>query len=569
MKNITLRIINGNKVENLVLNSGKAVTKKATAGTQYQLVNENGQLISHVKTKVVGNDLVVFVEGVEQPTLILEEYQLHYPIENIEYLADAQASFATAENAAIASELSSTVSTSVVSSLSAAQVAGIGLGALAVVGTGIAVVGKSSSSHSNNNQSSQSTEKASGSTTQPTVPVTPPTDTNTGSSEQPTVPVTPPAEPLKPEISLDPIATDDVIDVLEAQATTITVSGSAKNVKDGDSVSLIIGEATFNTVVKDGKFSVAVDTKTLVVHQSIEAQVTTQDEVGNTATAETSGQYTLDKVTYVPQVTIDQITADNTINIKESGETVAIQGSVTDAPNGSVVTIVIGDQTLTGTVTDGRFTVDTSGELLAKNRELQVSVVTAQNLTGSTTHTYEVDLEAPTLKINLNPISGDNHISTAESKQEFTTVTGTVDGASEGDEVVVSCGCLTCSGVQWVDMVTTVKNGGFSVDFKTVDLLKANYNIVKASVTTKDAAENSATAEDSETYTQPTPLQIDITKIDDFSFNLADVDPLVRIKGAVELEGNYATGMNDRRLHQVDVTIGGKVYSVGFHNRDC
>ena len=61
MKNITLRIINGNKVENLVLNSGKAVTKKATAGTQYQLVNENGQLISHVKTKVVGNDLVVFV----------------------------------------------------------------------------------------------------------------------------------------------------------------------------------------------------------------------------------------------------------------------------------------------------------------------------------------------------------------------------------------------------------------------------------------------------------------------------------------------------------------------------
>ena len=38
MKNITLRIINGNKVENLVLNSGKVVTKKATAGTQYQLV---------------------------------------------------------------------------------------------------------------------------------------------------------------------------------------------------------------------------------------------------------------------------------------------------------------------------------------------------------------------------------------------------------------------------------------------------------------------------------------------------------------------------------------------------
>lgn len=397
--------------------------------------------------------------------------------------------------------------------------------------------------------------------------MTPPTDTNTGSSEQPTVPVTPPAEPVKPEISLDPIATDDIIDVLEAQATTITVSGSAKNVKDGDSVSLIIGEATFNTVVKDGKFSVAVDTKTLVVHQTIEAQVTTQDNVGNTATAEASKSYTLDKVKYVPQVTIDQITADNTINIKESGETVSIQGSVTDAPNGSVVSIVIGDQTLTGTVTDGRFTVDASGELLSKNRELQVTVVTPQNLTGSATHTYEVDLEAPTLKIDLDPISGDNHISTAESKQEFTTVTGTVDGATEGDEVIVSCGCLTCSGVQWVDMVTTVKNGGFSVDFKTVDLLKANYNIVKASVTTKDAAENSATAEDSETYTQPTPLQIDITKIDDFSFNMGDVDPLVRIKGAVEFEGDYAVGMNDKRLHQVDVTIGGKVYSAGFHNK--
>ncbi|AUI67066.1 hypothetical protein CJD39_11045 [Glaesserella sp. 15-184] len=370
-------------------------------------------------------------------------------------------------------------------------------------------------------------------------------------------------------ISFDPIATDDIIDLLEAQVATTTVSGSVENAKDGDKVVLTIGDATFEAIVKDGKFSADVDTKTLVVHQEITASLTTEDDVGNSASATATKPYTLDKVKYIPKVTIDQITSDNTININESAQMLTVQGSATDSPNGSTVRLVIGDKTFDAVVTDGKFSFSVSGELLAKNRELSATVTTPQNLTGETTHSYEIDLDAPTPKINLNPIAGDNHISTTESKNEFTTVTGTVEGASEGDEVVVSCGCATCSGTQWVDMVTTVKNGGFSVDFKTVDLLKANYNIVKATVTTKDNAENSATATDSETYTKPEPLQIDITKIDDFSFNVGDIDPLVRIKGSVEFADSdpYNLGINQKRLHQINVQIGDKTYKAGFHDK--
>ncbi|WP_373820100.1 Ig-like domain-containing protein [Glaesserella sp.] len=660
MKRIALQIVNNKDVNVVALQSGKTVVQKATAATKYQLIDENGQLISNIKTDVVGDDLWVFVDGAEQPNLVLEGYQLHYPIQNGQYLAETQASFATAESASAAKLLATTAT------LSTTKLAGIAVGSVALATAGASLMSYNRSGHKTNSAVSPNPVEPTTPTepTNPVEPITPTSPTSPVAPVTPSEPVTPTESPKPiltfdtvtsdnivniaesqgnvdltgtvenavdgsivtfligdqnftaqvvsgkfthsvsgellaknnqieatvttpmglssdtvthsylvdvqaplPVITFDPITTDDIIDLLEAQITTTTVSGSVKNARDGDKVVLTIGEATFEAILKDGKFSADVDTKALVVHQSIAAVVTTQDEAGNTAAAESSKKYTLDKVKYVPQVTIEQITADNIINISESEQILAIQGSATDSPDGSTVRLVIGEQTFEGTITEGKFSIPTSGELLAKNRKLSVTVITPQNLMGEATHTYEVDLEAPTLKINLNPISGDNHISTAESKQEFTTVTGTVDGASEGDEVIVFCGCLTCSGVQWVDMVTTVKNGGFSVDFKTVDLLKANYNIVKASVTTKDAAENSATAEDSETYTQPTPLHIDITKIDDFSFNLGDVDPLVRIKGTVEFEGDYAVGMNDKRLHQVDVTIGGKVYSAGFHNK--
>ena len=358
---------------------------------------------------------------------------------------------------------------------------------------------------------------------------------------------------------MDPITNDNLIDHIELQKEKITITGSVTNINNGDTVTLKIGESIATGLVTDERFAIEVDTKSLVVHKTITATV---------ANVSDSENYKIE----LPELTFDTVTADNIINIEESQKTeVTLNGSVAKAPENSTVKIVIGDQTFTAIVdAQGKFSLSVSGDLLSKNNVLKATVETPNGIASQgVTHSYEVDLEAPTPTIDLKPITGDNKISGLEAKNEFTTIGGTVTGVEDGQEVTVSCGCATCSGVQWIDMKATVTNGEFKVDFKTVDLLKANYNIVKASVTAKDSAGNSTTVEDSETYTKPESLQIDITKIDDFSFNVSDIDPLVRLKGTVEFaDGDlYNLGINQKRLHQINVKIGEKTYQAGFHDK--
>lgn len=519
MKQLTLRIIQQGKVESIPLHNGKTISKKATLGTKYQVVDETGQLVTQVKAETVGNDLLVFTEGAEQPSFIIQEYTSYYPIENAQYLANVEASFATAESAAATAEISTAMSatTGLTGTLSVANLATVALGGVAAAVTGVSIANH----HKNKDHANE-------------------------------------PEPTVPTITLDPITNDNLIDHIELQKEKITITGSVTNVNNGDTVTLKIGESITTGLVTDGRFAIEVDTKSLVVHQTITAMV---------ANVSDSENYKIE----LPELTFDTVTADNIINIEESQKTeVTLNGSVAKAPENSTVKIVIGDQTFTATVdAQGKFSLPVSGDLLSKNTALKALVETPNGVVSQeVTHSYEVDLDAPRPTIDLKPITGDNKISGTEAKNEFTSIGGTVTGVEDGQEVTVSCGCATCSGVQWIDMKATVTNGEFKVDFKTVDLLKANYNIVKASVTAKDTAGNSTTVEDSETYTKPEPLQIDITKIDDFSFNMSDIDPLVRLKGTVEFAADdiYTQGLNAKRLHQINVQIGEKTYKAGFHD---
>ncbi|MCT8534709.1 Ig-like domain-containing protein [Glaesserella parasuis] len=302
------------------------------------------------------------------------------------------------------------------------------------------------------------------------------------------------------------------------------------------------------------------DTKSLVVHQTVTATI---------ANVSDSENYTVE----LPELTFDKVTSDNTINIDESKKSdIALTGSVTKAPENSTVKIVVGDQTFTAKVdAQGKFSLPVSGDLLSKNSVLKATVETPNKvLSQEVTHNYQVDLEAPKPTIDLNPITGDNKITSLEAKNELTTVTGTVTGVEDGQEVTVSCGCASCSGVQWVDMMAKVSNGEFKVDFKTADLLRANVNTVKASVTTKDAAENSATATDSETYTQPVELKTNaslgsstapynLTSLSDtnkINKAFADANPVIDYLVVVHGLGNY-------KLSQATIELNnGKTYKL-------
>ncbi|MDD2165124.1 Ig-like domain-containing protein [Glaesserella parasuis] len=529
MKKMILRVVNNHQTKDIVLNGAKTVVQKAEKGTKYHLIDEHGNLITNAKAEVVGNDLAISVEGSQQPSLVLQDYQLHYPIENAQYLANTQASFATAESAAAAAEISAVASTSIASTLSTAQLVGLSLGAVTAATAG--VVSETVRNHTSKSSSSSKSSMQSNH-----------------------------VENSVPQITLDQITNDNLIDYIESQQEKITITGSVTNANNGDIVTLKVGEAVSTGPVTDGRFAIEVDTKSLVVHQTVTATI---------ANVSDSENYTVE----LPELTFDKVTSDNTINIDESKKSdIALTGSVTKAPENSTVKIVVGDQTFTAKVdAQGKFSLPVSGDLLSKNSVLKATVETPNKVVSQeVTHNYQVDLEAPKPTIDLNPITGDNKITSLEAKNELTTVTGTVTGVEDGQEVTVSCGCASCSGVQWIDMMAKVSNGEFKVDFKTADLLRANVNTVKASVTTKDAAENSATATDSETYTQPVELKTNATlgsaNVNNRLTNLndtnkinkafADANPVIDYLVVVHGLGNY-------KLSQATIELNnGKTYKL-------
>lgn len=76
MKKMILRVVNNYQTKDIVLNGAKTVVQKAEKGTKYHLIDEHGNLITNAKAEVVGNDLAISVEGSQQPSLVLQDYQL-------------------------------------------------------------------------------------------------------------------------------------------------------------------------------------------------------------------------------------------------------------------------------------------------------------------------------------------------------------------------------------------------------------------------------------------------------------------------------------------------------------
>ncbi|MFE8158711.1 Ig-like domain-containing protein, partial [Brenneria goodwinii] len=87
-------------------------------------------------------------------------------------------------------------------------------------------------------------------------------------------------------------------------------------------------------------------------NSSVNATVTTSDAAGNMTTAESSRGYTVDTVAPEASITIDPVTADNTINLAESNQPQNITGRVgNDVQAGDTVTVTVGGQSYQTTVT--------------------------------------------------------------------------------------------------------------------------------------------------------------------------------------------------------------------------
>ncbi|TAI83226.1 Ig-like domain-containing protein, partial [Pectobacterium versatile] len=314
-------------------------------------------------------------------------------------------------------------------------------------------------------------------------------------------------------ISIDDVTSDNVINAAES-GQTIAVTGQVGNeVKAGDAVTVKVGTETYQTTVNtDGKtWSVNVPGSVLAANGDVSATVTTRDTAGNATTANTSHAYGVDTVAPTASISIDNVTSDNVINASESGQTIAVTGQVgNEVKAGDAVTVKVGTETYQTTVnTDGKtWSVNVPGSVLAANGDVSATVTTrdmAGNVTtANTSHTYGVDMVAPTASISIDNVTSDNVINAAESGQTI-AVTGQVGNeVKAGDAVTVKVGTETYQ--------TTVNTDGKTWSVNVPGSVLAANSDISASVTTRDNAGNATTANTHHAYSVDTTApEIDIT----------------------------------------------------------
>ncbi len=305
---------------------------------------------------------------------------------------------------------------------------------------------------------------------------------------------------LAPEarIEIDNITEDNVINAAEANAD-VAVSGTVGgDVKVGDTVTLTVGNNTYTTTVLDGNtWTVNVPGSVLAENGNVHASVTTTDTAGNSASATDDQDYGVDTVAPEASIEIDAITTDNVINGDESGQEIAVSGTVGgDVKVGDTVTLTVGTNTYTTTVLEGNtWTVNVPGSVLAGTDNVHASVTTTDTAGNSASAAddqgYGVDTLAPEASIEINAITDDNVINAAEANADV-AVSGTVGGdVKVGDTVTLTVGTNTYT--------TTVLEGNTWTVNVPGSVLAGTDN-VHASVTTTDTAGNSASATDDQGY---------------------------------------------------------------------
>ncbi|MDO4247570.1 MAG: Ig-like domain-containing protein, partial [Neisseria sp.] len=368
-------------------------------------------------------------------------------------------------------------------------------------------------------------------------------------------------EIAEPVITLEPLTADNIINAAESQ-TALTVSGKVANARDGDPITLTVGDQSYTAAVQNGSFSISVEGSVLAAHNEISVRVQTADDAGNSAEGSATLAYAVDTEIAEPVIQIHSIAEDDIINLVESQtETTMLSGTVDNARENDEIVLTIGEAVYRGTVNGGVFNVAVDTKTLLNHGKVAASLTTVDDVqnsaTGHAERSYRVDTEyAPT--ISLNKIAGDNILNISESEGTV-TVTGKVTDVADGEDVLVSCGCESCGTVNWIDIWAKVQNGGFTVDFSGTEIKADGYNIIKASVTSSDEAGNTATVETSQSYTKDLQapevgVSIDVIAGDDILTQAERAQSSHRISGTI-------TGMQEgEQISSVSLEINGQNY---------
>ncbi|EEV7245937.1 Ig-like domain-containing protein [Escherichia coli] len=290
-----------------------------------------------------------------------------------------------------------------------------------------------------------------------------------------------------PGITINPVATDDIINASEAGSAQ-TISGQVTGAAAGSTVTVELGGKTYTaTVQADLSWNVSVpaaDWQALGNGElTVNASVT--NAVGNTG----SGTRDITIDASLPGLRVDTVAGDDVVNIIEHAQAQVITGSSSGFAAGTALTVVINNQTYAATVlANGSWSVGVPATDVsnwpAGTLNITVSGANSAGTQTSITHPLTVDLTA--VAISMNSITSDDAINAAE-KGAALTLSGSTSGVEAGQTVTVTFGGKTYT-------TTVAANGSWSTTVPAADLVALRDGDASAQVRVTNVNGNSATA---------------------------------------------------------------------------
>nr|WP_259372163.1 Ig-like domain-containing protein [Caldimonas mangrovi] len=282
--------------------------------------------------------------------------------------------------------------------------------------------------------------------------------------------------------------------------STPTITGTT-SLPNGATITLTVTDSagatqTLTATVTGGAYSVTVPVALAEGGFTVVASAT--DAAGNTATANDAGSL---------DVTAPSLTVDAPALTNDSTPTIT---GTTNLPNNSTVTLTVTDsagatQTLTATVTGGAYSVAVPVALAEGGFTVVASAADAAGNTATANDAGSLDVTiTASIALDAN-ITSDDVIDAVESSGTV-AITGSVGGDVRAGDTVT----LTINGGTYTGNVQA--GGTFSVDVPGSALAADADRTIVASVSTTDAAGNTTTATDTESYTvnaAPSVLDLD------------------------------------------------------------
>ncbi|WP_425277221.1 Ig-like domain-containing protein, partial [Acinetobacter baumannii] len=323
--------------------------------------------------------------------------------------------------------------------------------------------------------------------------------------------------------SVDPVTSDNVINASEASGN-VTITGVLKNIPAdaaNTAVTVVINGVTYNATVDKaaGTWTVSVPGSGLVADadKTIDATVTFKDAAGNSSSVNDTQTYTIDTIapnTDEVDFSVDSVTADNVVNASEAAGEVTITGVLKNIPAdaaNTVVTVVVNGVSYTATVDKaaGTWTVNVPGSGLVADTDKTIdATVTFTDAAGnsstvSDTQLYTLDTTAPDVdgvNFTVDSVTADNVINASEAAGNV-TITGVLKNVPS--DAAATAVTIVINGVTYTATVDSAA-GTWTVNVPGSGLVADTDKTIDATVTFTDAAGNSSTVSDTQTYTLDT-----------------------------------------------------------------